>query len=142
MYPHPNNSFMKTSTCLLLIYIYCLFFAQHSKAKSVLLPMLPEDTVFLLEVDDWKELGQSIESGPLGAFSESKAWWKMTEWTEQKMKSELGNNSKKIELLFERLEEWGESVSGGMVLAVGNLEKLLSKQMPDFTLLMETDATQ
>ena len=104
--------------------------------------MLPEDTVFLLEVDDWKELGQSIESGPLGAFSGSKAWGEMTEWTEQKMKSELGDDSKKVELLFERMEEWGESVSGGMVLAVGNLEKLLSKQMPDFTLLMETDATQ
>lgn len=142
MYPHPNNSSMKTSPCLLLISIHCVFFAQHSKAESVLLPMLPEDTVFLLEVDDWKELGQSIESGPLGAFSGSKAWGEMTEWTEQKMKSELGNDSKKIELLFERLEEWGESVSGGMVLAVGNLEKLLSKQMPDFTLLLETDATQ
>ena len=142
MYPHPNNSSMKTSTCLLLISIHCVFFAQHSKAESVLLPMLPEDTVFLLEVDDWKELGQSIESGPLGEFSGSKAWGEMTEWTEQKMKSELGNDSKKIEFLFERLEEWGESVSGGMVLAVGNLEKLLSNQMPDFTLLMETDATQ
>ena len=142
MYPHPSNSFMKTSTCLLLIYIHCLLFVMHSKAESGFLPMLPGDTVFLLEVDDWKELGQSIESGPLGEFSGSKAWGIMTEWAEQKMKSELGDDSKKIELLLERMEEWEKSVSGGAVLAVGNLEKILSKQMPDFTMLMQTDATQ
>ena len=142
MFPLLNNSIMKTSIHSLLIYIHCVFFCLHSNAESGLLPMLPENTVFLLEVDDWKELSNSIESGPLGEFSESKAWGKMRQWAEQKMQSDSANSWSKVELMFERMEEWGDSMSGGALLAVGNLEKLLSDEMPDMTLLMETDSTQ
>ena len=104
--------------------------------------MLPENTVFLLEVDDWNGLGKSIESGPLGEFSESKAWKKMWEWTENEMQSGSANSSEKVELMFERMEEWVDSMSGGAILAVGNLEKLFSKEIPEMTLLIETDFTQ
>ena len=44
--------------------------------------------------------------------------------------------------MFERMEEWVDSMSGGAILAVGNLEKLLSKEIPEMTLLVETDFTQ
>ena len=114
----------------------------HLKAESSLLSMLPEQTVFLIEVDDLKEMSESIESGPLGEFSQSNAWGKIGEWAEGEMQTELGDDSGDIELLFERMKEWEESMNGGVVLAVGNLEKMLSRKMPDVTLLIETDFSQ
>ena len=142
MFPHLNDFIMNTSIRSLLISIHCVLFCLHSKAESGLLHMLPENTVFLLEVDDWNGLGKSIESGPLGEFSESKAWKKMWEWTENKMQSDSANSSEKVGFMFERMEEWVDSMSGGAILAVGNLEKLLSKEIPEMTLLIETDFTQ
>ncbi|MDG1324162.1 MAG: hypothetical protein P8P49_00230 [Opitutales bacterium] len=133
---------MKNSIRLLFICINSMLFCLYSKAESGLLHMLPENTVFLLEVDDWKELSNSIESGPLGEFLESKAWEKMGEWTEQKMQSDSANSSEKVEFMFEQMEEWLDTVSGGVIMAVGNLEKLLSKKIPEVTLLIETEFTQ
>jgi hypothetical protein len=87
-------------------------------------------------------MSESIESGPLGELSQSNAWEKIGNWVEGKMQSELGENSDDIELLFERIKEWEKSMNGSAVLAMGNLEKMLSKKMPDITLLMETDFSQ
>jgi hypothetical protein len=142
MFPHLNDFIMNTSIRSLLISIHCVLFCLHLKAESGLLYMLPENTVFLMEVDDWKELGKSIESGPLGEFSESRAWKKMWEWTENEMQSDSANSLENVEFMFERMEEWVDSMSGCAILAVGNLEKLLSKEIPEMTLLIETDFTQ
>ena len=101
--------------------------------------MVPEETVFFVEVDDLKGISDSIKSGPLGELSQSNAWDKIGNWVEGKMQSELGEDSDDIELLFERMKEWEESMNGSAVLAIGSLEKMLSKKMPDITLLMETD---
>ncbi len=133
---------MKKFITILVASPLCFLFTINLKAESTLLPMLPEQTVFLVEVDDLKGMSESIESGPLGALSQSNAWEKIGNWVEGKMQSELGENSDDIELLFERIKEWEKSMNGSAVLAMGNLEKMLSKKMPDITLLMETDFSQ
>ena len=133
---------MKKFITILVASPLCFLFTINLKAESTLLPMLPEQTVFLVEVDDLKGMSESIESGPLGELSQSNAWEKIGNWVEGKMQSELGENSDDIELLFERIKEWEKSMNGSAVLAMGNLEKMLSKKMPDITLLMETDFSQ
>jgi hypothetical protein len=133
---------MKKFITILVASPLCFLFTINLKAESTLLPMLPEQTVFLVEVDDLKRMSESIESGPLGELSQSNAWEKIGNWVEGKMQSELGENSDDIELLFERIKEWEKSMNGSAVLAMGNLEKMLSKKMPDITLLMETDFSQ
>lgn len=142
MSPLLNNSVMKKFITILVASPLCFLFTINLKAESTLLPMLPEQTVFLVEVDDLKRMSESIESGPLGELSQSNAWEKIGNWVEGKMQSELGENSDDIELLFERIKEWEKSMNGSAVLAMGNLEKMLSKKMPDITLLMETDFSQ
>jgi hypothetical protein len=133
---------MKKFITILVASPLCFLFTINLKAESTLLPMLPEQTVFLVEVDNLKGMSESIESGPLGELSQSNAWEKIGNWVEGKMQSELGENSDDIELLFERIKEWEKSMNGSAVLAMGNLEKMLSKKMPDITLLMETDFSQ
>jgi len=137
-----NNLAMEKLIATLVVSPLLLLSTLHLKAESSLLSMLPEQTVFLIEVDDLKEMSESIESGPLGEFSQSNAWGKIGEWAEGEMQTELGDDSGDIELLFERMKEWEESMNGGVVLAVGNLEKMLSRKMPDVTLLIETDFSQ
>lgn len=139
MSPLLNNSVMKKFITILVASPLCLLFTLNLKAESSLLPMVPEETVFFVEVDDLKGMSDSIKSGPLGELSQSNAWEKIGNWVEGKMQSELGEDSDDIELLFERMKEWEESMNGSTVLAIGSLEKMLSKKMPDITLLMETD---
>ena len=133
---------MKKFITILVASPLCLLFTLNLKAESSLLPMVPEETVFFVEVDDLKGMSDSIKSGPLGELSQSNAWGKIGNWVEGKMQSELGEDSDDIELLFERMKEWEESMNGSAVLAIGSLEKMLSKKMPDITLLMETDFSQ
>ncbi|MBT7404568.1 MAG: hypothetical protein HN754_00500, partial [Opitutae bacterium] len=49
-------------------------------ASKDLLNFVPEDAVFLLEIDDLNQFTEEIEAGPLGAFTRSKAWEKGREW--------------------------------------------------------------
>ena len=128
MSPLLNNSVMKKFITILVASPLCLLFTLNLKAESSLLPMVPEETVFFVEVDDLKGMSDSIKSGPLGELSQSNAWEKIGNWVEGKMQSELGEDSDDIELLFERMKEWEESMNGSTVLAIGSLEKMLSKK--------------
>ncbi len=133
---------MKNILPSFIISFFSFNFLIHSKSETKLLSILPKDTVFLFEVDDLEELGESIKSGPLGEFSESKAWLEMRKWAEVKIQGKAGSDSEKIEIVLEQMKEWFNSISGGMVFAVSNMDKILSRELPDFSLLIETDFTQ
>ena len=104
-----------------------------------LLNFVPEDAVFLLEIDDLNQFTKEIESGPLGAFTRSKAWEKGREWIKKK---NLNNqDSKKIEIFLEHAQEWGDSFNGKLIMAMGSLDKILTKKIPEMTLMVETEFT-
>jgi hypothetical protein len=108
-------------------------------ASKDLLNFVPEDAVFLLEIDDLNQFAKEIESGPLGAFTRSKAWEKGKEWI--KKKSLNNQDSKKIEMFLEHAQEWGDSFNGKLIMAMGSLDKILTKKIPDMTLMVDTEFT-
>jgi hypothetical protein len=108
-------------------------------ASKDLLNFVPEDAVFLLEIDDLNQFAKEIESGPLGAFTRSKAWEKGKEWI--KKKSLNNQDSKKIEMFLEHAQEWGDSFNGKLIMAMGSLDKILTKKIPDMTLMFDTQFT-
>ena len=108
-------------------------------ASKNLLNFVPEDAVFLLEIDDLNQFTEEIEVGPLGAFTRSKAWEKGKEWI--KKKSLNNQDSKKIEMFLEHAQEWGDSFNGKLIMAMGSLDKILTKKIPDMTLMVDTEFT-
>ena len=74
MSPLLNNSVMKKFITILVASPLCILFTLNLKPESSLLPMVPEETVFFVEVDDLKGMSDSIKSGPLGELSQSSAW--------------------------------------------------------------------
>ena len=56
MSPLLNNSVMKKFITILVASPFCLLFTLNLKAKSSLLPMVPEETVFFVEVDDLRSI--------------------------------------------------------------------------------------
>jgi hypothetical protein len=108
-------------------------------ASKNLLNFVPEDAVFLLEIDDLNQFTEEIEAGPLGAFTRSKAWEKGREWI--KKKSLNNQDSKKIEIFLEHAQEWGDSFNGKLIMAMGSLDKILTKKIPDMTLMVDTEFT-
>ena len=122
--------------------VYFSFFCNHLFAKRDLLELVPKDSVFLLEIDNISEFNKEIEAGPLGEFMKSNAWEKIYQWMEGEWKDEISYNDEKKDLLIERVEEWLGSFKGQALLAVGNMEHLLSKKLPKVTLLLHTDLTK
>lgn len=108
-------------------------------ASKNLLNFVPKDAVFLLEIDDLNQFAEEIESGPLGAFSSSKAWEKGREWI--KVFVIRNQDSKKLEMFLEQAQEWGDSFNGKLIMAMGSLDKILTKKIPDMTLIVETEFT-
>jgi len=108
-------------------------------ASKNLLNFVPEDAVFLLEIDDLNQFTEEIEAGPLGAFTRSKAWEKGREWI--KKKSLNNQDSKKIEIFLEHAQEWGDSFNGKLIMAMGSLDKILTKKIPEMTLMVDTEFT-
>ena len=108
-------------------------------ASKNLLNFVPGDAVFLLEIDDLNQFTEEIEVGPLGAFTRSKAWEKGKEWI--KKKSLNNQDSKKIEMFLEHAQEWGDSFNGKLIMAMGSLDKILTKKIPDMTLMVDTEFT-
>ena len=108
-------------------------------ASKDLLNFVPEDAVFLLEIDDLNQFAKEIESGPLGAFTRSKAWEKGKEWI--KKKSLNKQDFKKIEMFLEHAQEWGDSFNGKLIMAMGSLDKILTKKIPEMTLMVDTEFT-
>ncbi len=120
-------------------------------AKSNLLDRIPKDSVLVVALDDWSDFSEKIEDGPLGLFSQSPAWSKMSEWMEEKFESELGEKEPAVEEMIDQMKEWKDSFNGGMVLSVGGFEKMVGmlsdgkefKDMPPPTVvfLIETEKT-
>jgi hypothetical protein len=132
---------MKNLILYLKLTLFSMVVWNYGSAKDDFLSLLPDNAVFLMEVDDLKEFSESIESGPLGEFSKSKAWDTMKEWAEDEWQNEMKNESENIEIFLEHLQEWTDNFSGGAVLGIWNLEKIFSKKMPNMSLLIKTDST-
>lgn len=104
-----------------------------------LLNFVHKDSVLLIEIDDLNQFQEEIGSGPLGAFSNSRAWDKGIEWIETK--SLTNQDSKKLEIFLEYAQEWRDSFNGKFIMAMGDMDKILAKKIPNMTLMVETELT-
>ena len=120
-------------------------------AESKLLERIPNDSVLVVSLDDWSDFSEKIEDGPLGLFSQSPAWGKMSEWMEEEFESEFGQKEPALEEMIDRMKEWKDSFNGGMILSIGGIEQMAGmlsdgtefKDMPPPTVvfLIETEKT-
>lgn len=116
-------------------------------AKAKLADFVSDDAVIFIQLDDWNEFSKKLESGPMGVFSESPAWDKMTKWMEDELEEE--DSSGLFEEMKDFMLKWKDSFNGGMVMSMGNFEKMLPWKdgendqpslLPDMTILIETDS--
>jgi hypothetical protein len=133
---------MKNSlTCLLLLCSSLL-----GSAKADLADFVSSDAVVFIQLDDWNDFSEKLDSGPMGVFSESPVWGKMVKWVEGELEDDLDSGTMKE--MKELMIEWKDSFNGGMVMSVGNIEKMLpagdkdSSLTPNLTVLVETDSAQ
>lgn len=135
-----NRNYMKNSlTCLLLLFLPLL-----GSAKPDLADFVSSDAVVLIQLDDWNDFSEKLDSGPMGVFSESPAWGKMVNWMEDELEDDLDSGI--MEEMKELMIEWKDSFTGGMIMTMGNFEKMLpvndedDSLPPSFTVLIETDS--
>jgi hypothetical protein len=133
---------MKNSlTCLLLLCSPLL-----GSAKADLADFVSSDAVVYIQLDDWNDFSEKLDSGPMGVFSESPIWGKMVKWVEGELEDDLDSGT--MEEMKELMIEWKDSFNGGMIMSVGNIEKMLSAGdedssfPPNLTILVQTDSAQ
>ena len=133
---------MKNSlTCLLLLCSPLL-----GSAKADLADFVSSDAVVYIQLDDWNDFSEKLDSGPMGVFSESPIWGKMVKWVEGELEDDLDSGTMKE--MKELMIEWKDSFNGGMIMSVGNIEKMLSAGdedssfPPNLTILVQTDSAQ
>ena len=99
--------------------------------KESLISFFPEDTFMVVEVDNWEELRQDLESGPWHEIQEFPIWQKVSD----KIESEMwrGQNKKAKSKIFEAkesvLEPLLDSLDGGIVLGISNFISLLEREV-------------
>ena len=95
-----NRNYMKNSlTCLLLLFLPLL-----GSAKPDLADFVSSDAVVLIQLDDWNDFSEKLDSGPMGVFSESPAWGKMVNWMEDELEDDLDSGI--MEEMKELMIEW------------------------------------
>ncbi|MGB0355565.1 MAG: hypothetical protein ACPGII_05850, partial [Opitutales bacterium] len=98
--------------------------------KESLISFLAQDTFMVVEVDNWGELREDLESGPWGEIQEFPIWQKVSD----KIESEMwrGQNKKAKSKIFEAkesvLEPLLDSLDGGIVLGISNFISLLERE--------------
>ena len=107
---------------------------------------MSSDAVVYIQLDDWNDFSEKLDSGPMGVFSESPIWGKMVKWVEGELEDDL--DSVTMNEMKELMIEWKDSFNGGMIMSVGNIEKMLpagdedSSSPPNLTILVQTESVQ
>jgi hypothetical protein len=129
-----------------LTYLLLLCSPLLGSAKEDLADYVSSDAVVFIQLDDWNDFSEKLDSGPMGVFSESPVWGKMVKWVEGELEDELDSGI--MEEMQELMIEWKDSFNGGMIMSVGNFEKMLpagdedNSLTPNLTVLIETDSAQ
>ena len=104
-------------TCLSIIFSFTVFADKES-----LVSFLPDDTFFVLEVDNWGKLKDDLQDGPWGEIEKFPVWGKISGMIESEL--QRGKN-KKFKSNFTEAKETVldpllDSVKGSMVLGVSD----------------------
>ena len=98
--------------------------------KESLVSFLPDDTFFVLEVDNWTELRDDLKNGPWGEIEKFPVWEKISDMIESEL--QRGKN-KKFKSNFTEAKETVldpllESIEGSMVLGVSDFTDVLERE--------------
>ncbi|MFP6900397.1 MAG: hypothetical protein VCA36_05610, partial [Opitutales bacterium] len=117
-------------------------------AKPRLADYLPADAWGVLEVEDLDALTEDMEKGPLGELWNSPAMERIREYLgEDIFDLPDGEDAELAKEMIERLQGWGEKLSGQIAFSIGRLEGIIKAEegdeaaMPEIILLAETEAT-
>ena len=134
---NPSTSFtmnpLFSFTCLSIIFSFTVFADKES-----LVSFLPDDTFFVLEVDNWGELKDDLQDGPWGEIEKFPVWEKISGMIESEM--QRGKN-KKFKSNFTEAKETVldpilDSVEGSVVLGVSDFTSVLEREP-----IMQEDGT-
>ena len=140
-------------TCLSIIFSFTVF-----ADKDSLISFLPDDSFFVLEIDNWGELKNDLQDGPWGEIEKFPIWEKISGMIESELQK--GQN-KKFKSNFDEAKETlldplFESIDGSMVIGVSDFTSVLEREvitredgttkrvqkMPFFALISETSLKQ
>ena len=112
-------------TCLSIIFSFTVFADKES-----LVSFLPDDTFFVLEVDNWGKLKDDLQDGPWGEIEKFPVWEKISGMIESEL--QRGKN-KKFKSNFTEAKETVldpllDSVEGRMVLGVSDFTSILEHE--------------
>ena len=115
-----------STTCLSIIFSFTVFADKES-----LNSFLPEDTFFVLEVDNFGELRDDLKVGPWGEIEKFPIWEKISDMIEKEL---LKGKKKKFKSNFVETKETllnplFDSIEGSMVLGVSNFTNVLERKV-------------
>ena len=95
---------------------------------------LPEDTLFVWEVDHWNELQEEFSQSPWGEVADFPAWAKIQEWIGENWAEGLKGFSEKergeMEEYYQQVYiPLMESMNGGLAMAVGQIERSFENEV-------------
>ena len=95
---------------------------------------LPEDTLFVWEVDHWNELQEEFSQSPWGEVADFPAWAKIQKWIGENWAEGLKGFSKKergeMEEYYEQVYiPLMESLNGGLAVAIGQIERSFENEV-------------
>ena len=86
------------------------FSVLASENKESLLSFLPEDTLLAMEIDNWEDIQDDLESGPWGKIMDFPIWGKIKDKIEDELQIFPTKSSKSN--LDDMLNRWGISMWG------------------------------
>ena len=102
-----------------------------AQKEDSLIKFLPEDTLVAMEIDNWEDIQDDLESGPWGEIMDFPIWEKVKD----KIENELGRgHTKKSKSNLEEIrksvfEPMMDSIEGGIVLGISDLANLMEREM-------------
>ena len=119
-------------------YLSIIFSFTVFADKDSLVSFLPDDTFFVLEVDNWGELKDDLQDGPWGEIEKFPVWEKISGMIESELqrgmnKKSKSNFNKAKEAVLDPLLD---SVEGSMVLGVSDFTSVLEREH-----IMQEDGT-
>jgi hypothetical protein len=113
------------------IFIFSSLSASEKKSMS---DYLPEDTLFVWEVDHWNELQEEFSQSPWGEVADFPAWAKIQKWIGENWAEGLKGFSKKergeMEEYYEQVYiPLMESLNGGLAVAIGQIERSFENEV-------------
>lgn len=115
-----------------LISFLCFLPFVVAEKEDTLIQFLPEDTLVTMEIDNWQDFQDDLESGPIGKIMDFPIWEKLKDKIENELHGKGHSKKSKSKLKEIQKSVLGpmiDSIDGGLVLGISDFANLMEREM-------------